>query len=331
MSTNAPDASQPEQTLPGGPAPKRLDGNRQRINDERIRDLINALGDSNHPHHSSAINELVSLGSEAVGPLCAALAPERPWLTAYRAAEALAQIGDGAASGPLMTALRHPNSNVRWSAVRALAEVGDTRTLWALRRVAHEDRGKTSWGESVADTAQLGLDRLQSRSALLRFTEPIKTTLFFVVLLASLLLAANRVQAVLADLRRDVPAPAIVVGPESTATAEPEPTAAPTAVVTAAPTAVVSVTATVSTELIGTVVQSGNVRSAPATNASKLGNVIKGDQLVFLGTSNGWYRVKLAAKHDANSIIQGSGEGWVSGILVTPPTAPVPTEKPAKP
>src|SRR5919202_3707177 len=186
--------------------------------DDRIRELINALGDPNHPQHAQAVAELVAIGPRAVGPLGAALSPDRPWLASYRAAEALAQIGDGRASGALIGALRHPNSNVRWSVVRALAEVGDTRTLWALRRVAREDRGKTSWGESVADTAQLALDRLQSRSALLRFTEPIKTALVFVAMFSAVLFAAARVQDVIAELRRDVPVPSVAVS-GTTATA----------------------------------------------------------------------------------------------------------------
>src|SRR5919202_129402 len=102
--------------------------------------------------------------------------------------------------------------------VSALGEVGDTRNLWALRRVAREDRGKTSWGESVADTAQLALDRLQSRLALLRFSEPVKTALVFVAMFSAVLFAAARVQDVIAELRRDVPVPSVAVS-GTTATA----------------------------------------------------------------------------------------------------------------
>lgn len=337
MSTNASDAPGGEEKK-GLKLPKilsrRSSGDeppRQRINDERIRELILALGDVNHPQHSTAINELVALGSAAVGPLCAALAPDRPWLTAYRSAEALAQIGDGSASGALMGALRHPNSNVRWSAVRALAEVGDTRTLWALRRVAHEDRGKTSWGESVSDTAQLALDRLQSRSALLRFSEPVKTALVFVTLLAAVLFATNRVQAMLAELRREVPAPVVVAGPDTTAVAEATTTAEAAADVTVVPTIVATPSPTRTSENIGTVAQGGNVRSGPSVSSPRIGSVNPNDEIIFLAVSGDWYRVKLGAKHSPNSIINGTGEGWVSSILVNRPTQPVPTERPTRP
>src|SRR3712207_1528125 len=166
----------------------RLDAQPQNRSESeaQVQELIKALGEPGHPLHGRAVDDLVDIGAPAVGPLSAALAPTYPWLTSFRAAEALAQIGDGRAGGALIGALRHPNSNVRWSAVRALSEIGDTRALIALRRVGAEDHGKTSWGESVSDTAQMALDRLQSRSALLRFSEPIKTAIVFAVMLAVL-------------------------------------------------------------------------------------------------------------------------------------------------
>ncbi len=331
MSTNASDAPGNEQV---SRRPARTEPTPPRINDDRIRELITALGDSNHPLHANAINELVAIGQPAVGALTAALAPDRPWLTSYRAAEALAQIGDGAASGALMGALRHPNSNVRWSAVRALAEVGDTRTLWALRRVAHEDRGKTSWGESVADTAQSALDRLQSRSALLRFSEPVKTAVVLVVALLALLLATNRVQAVLGELRRDVPAPVVAAGADATDTSAAADATATSLADTPAITPTVTTTATATTELLGKVTQGGRVRSGPGVAFPQIGNVSVGDQLVFISSDPGgnWFRVKLGSQHDANSIINGTGEGWVSVLLVGTgkPTAPVPTENPVR-
>lgn len=127
---------------------------------ERIGLLLTALGDPSHPLHPRAVEDLVAIGAPAVPALCDSLGPQRPWLIAYRAAEALGQIGDGRAAGPLLEALRHPNSNVRWSAVRALATVGDARALLELRRVARTDRSKTSWGESVGGTAQSVLDQI---------------------------------------------------------------------------------------------------------------------------------------------------------------------------
>jgi len=300
------------------------------VDQERVRDLIDALGDPNHPLHSQAVNDLVDMGQTAVPMLSAALAPTYPWLTSYRAAEALAQIGDGRASGALITALRHPNSNVRWSVVRALSEIGDTRTLLALRRVVQEDHGKTSWGESVADTAQLALDRLQSRSALLRFSEPIKTALVFVMMIAVLAFAGNRVQALRTELeRRDEP-PAVVAAPaaDETTTADeveaggdevtaPELAETPTTEATTAPTI---------TTLVGTVrVNTGNVRDRPSINGREIGKVYSGDELIFLSRSGDWYRVRLGEKRSAQSSISGD-EGWISETIVDVPDASVPPE-----
>ena len=333
MSTQASDAAEfPEDEAPR--LTKRLDDieQRPRVEDDRIRELIIALGDPNHPQHAQAVAELVAIGPPAVGALSAALSPDRPWLTSYRASEALAQIGDGRASGALINALRHPNSNVRWSVVRALAEVGDTRTLWALRRVAHEDRGKTSWGESVADTAQLALDRLQGRSALVRFTEPIKTALVFVAMFAAVLFAARQVQAVVRELREEVPVPSISHRPnaestaEATATvAEATPTPAPTNTAQAASAPQVTPTPAAITGRVK--VANGNVRSSPGLSQI-VGIVYKGDEIVFLEVSGDWYRIRLGEKKSERSRING-GEGWVSKIVVDDPGRPVPTAPPA--
>jgi HEAT repeat protein len=303
---------------------------RRRDQDERVTELILALGDPTHPLHAQAVSELVAIGSPALGALTAALHPDRAWLTSYRAAEALAQIGDGRASGALISALRHPNSNVRWSVVRALAEVGDTRTLWALRRVANEDRGKTSWGESVADTAQLSLDRLQSRSAILRFTEPIKTAIVFVAMFAALLFAVDRAQAVRDELRTVVaPPPPIPVvataGPEEEEEVDeavadvevtPEPEVTPAPEETPAPAVIT-----------GTVrAGSGNVRSVPELGNNVVGLVNEGDELIFLGENSrgDWYLVRLGEQVSDRSFIR-PGEGWVSGVVVNEPTEPLPT------
>jgi hypothetical protein len=326
MTTPASDATD----LPEDEAPRytrRLNDieQRPRVEDDRIRELIIALGDPNHPQHPQAVAELVAIGPAAVGPLSAALSSDRPWLASYRAAEVLAQIGDGRASGALINALRHPNSNVRWSVVRALAEVGDTRTLWALRRVAHEDRGKTSWGESVADSAQLALDRLQSRSALMRFSEPVKTALVFVAMFAAMLFAARQVQAVLFELRADVPPPVLAFStdaketPEVASPAVEETPVAEAAVATSTPQATPAASVITSTVKVA----NGNVRSSPGLS-QVIGIVNQGDELVFLGVSGDWYLVRLGDKKSENSQIR-DGQGWVSRIVVNEPSQPVPT------
>src|SRR5919202_938048 len=133
-----------------------------------LHELIGALGNPAHAQHTQAVDDLVAHGRAAVPALMAALRAEHPWLTAYRAAEALGEIGDGRATGALLQALNHPNSNVRWSAVRAVAQVDDPRARRALRQVAQADSAKTSWGDSVAETAQQALDQKQARSAVRR-------------------------------------------------------------------------------------------------------------------------------------------------------------------
>jgi HEAT repeat protein len=298
---------------------------RSRLDQDRVRDLINALGDPSHPLHSEAVNDLVEIGPAAVPMLSAALQPTYPWLTSYRAAETLAQIGDGRANGALINALRHPNSNVRWSVVRALSEVGDTRTLLALRRVVHEDHGKTSWGESVADTAQLALDRLQSRSALLRFSEPIKTALVFVAMLAVLAFASTRVQALRDELSRPSTPPSPVAAaarantnPDVAADEDTTPTPTPTAETTPTP----SIVAT--PELIGRAMSNANIRSGPGTENPVVGSARQGDELILLAESGGWYRIRLGANVSSESRLQGD-VGYIAKSLVEAPNTNVPT------
>jgi hypothetical protein len=302
---------------------------------ERIAVLINALSEADHPLHQSAAEDLVALGDAAVPALNEALRPTRPWLTSYRAAEALGQIGDGRAAGPLMEALRHPNSNVRWSAIRALASVGDARTILELRRVAREDRSKTSWGEPVAGAAQSALDQMQSRNLLMRGADLIKTAVACVLMLVSLIVAYSVVTSLRAELDtvgrlpEGGSAPAVIV---STArpTDTPEPTLEPQPTL---PAAVAEVTATLTLEgggaLSGTIITSGNVRAQPARGDNVIGAVSEGDEVVFVsGSPDGeWYRVRLGERVAAGSRISSDdGTGWVARSLLTEPPLAVPIE-----
>lgn len=324
MSTHSHEvAGQPEDE--GRRDTARLEQGRARVNQDHLRDLVNALGDPNHPLHTQAINDLVDVGPPAVPMLSGALAPNYPWLTSYRAAEALAQIGDGRASGALINALRHPNSNVRWSAVRALSEVGDTRTLLALRRVAQDDHGKTSWGESVADTAQVALDRLQSRSVLLRFSEPIKTALVFVAMLAVLAFASTRVQA-LRDEFRQVSTPSAAVAAVADVT-ETETTVTETAEPTATVAASSEPSLAPTTDIVGRVLSNANIRSGPGPANAVIGSAKKDDELVLVAQSGDWYRVRLGSKVSELSRIDG-GEGYIAKSLVQAPDASLPASTP---
>jgi hypothetical protein len=175
--------------LPDTKAQQKHQADKPVFTREEIASLILALGDTEHPNHTNSLELLVEMGHTAVSPLKDALNADVPWLTSYRAAEALGRIADGRATSALIHALRHPNSNVRWSAVRALAQIGDLRALFELRRVAQEDQGRTSWGESVAGAAHSALEQIQSQSVWSQSVELIKTSITSVLMILSLILA----------------------------------------------------------------------------------------------------------------------------------------------
>ena len=304
---------------------------------ERITTLIAALGDPTHALHQGACDDLVALGDAAVPALNEALSPHRPWLTAYRAAEALGQIGDGRAAGPLLEALRHPNSNVRWSAVRALAVVGDARALLELRRVAREDRGKTSWGEPVAGAARSALNHMQSQNMLLRGADLIKTAVACVLMLVALIVAWKVVGDLRTQLRQvgfETVDPSVLTVPAPTAASQAldlsEPT--PQAQAQAEPTAV---PAPDEPQITGTVRATANVRALPQVGrGAVIGRVSEGDEVVFLAvTADGnWYRIKLGERHGASSqITSPEGDGWVNRSLLSQPDGSVPVEEVALP
>ena len=309
---------------------------------ERIVTLVNALGDPEHPLHQRAVDDLVAIGDGAVPALNEALRPQRPWLTAYRAAEALGQIGDGRAAGPLLEALHHPNSNVRWSAVRALAVVGDARAILELRRVAREDRGKTSWGEPVAGAAQSALDQMQSRNMLLRGADLIKTAIACVLMLVALIVAYSVVTTLRAELsqigRLSSQAAALPIVRTAMPTETPPPTEVPQP--TVAPTEAAALlgtptgpaeTPSVPAEGVGSVITSGNVRAQPQRAADNvIGAISEGDEVLFLAvTSDGeWYRVSLGERRAAGSRIDSpDGTGWVARSLLTEPQGELPVEE----
>ncbi|GAB4206299.1 MAG: HEAT repeat domain-containing protein [Roseiflexaceae bacterium] len=331
----------PAQTPAQQPQPRRAQAAAATTNAalrERLTALIAALGDPEHPLHQQAVQELVAVGDAAVPALNESLNPRRPWLTAYRATEALGQIGDGRATGPLIEALRHPNSNVRWGAVRALAAIGDARALLDLRRVARDDRGKTSWGEPVAGAAQSALDQMRSQNVLLRGAELIKTAIACVLMLVSLIFAWSVVTSLRTELNSigrvavtPMPLAAVSGTPGTTTEAggstagATDATALPTEQPTAAPTATPAL-------VVGTVLGTANVRNLPSTNGgTRIGTVNSGDEIIFLAATSdgGWYRIRLGERRAQNSQIGSSdGTGWVSATLLSPPTGQLPIETP---
>ena len=277
-----------------------------------LQELIGALGNPTHPQHAQALDDLVAHGRAAVPALVGALRAEHPWLTAYRAAEALGAIGDGRATGALIRALHHPNSNVRWSAVRAVTQVDDPRARRALRRVAQDDGGRTTWGESVAETAQQALLQMQARSAVRRLREPIMTALYVVAMLISVLFAEARVEVVRTELGR------VVAVPTAVAARRPVPTVTPQAQVVAQKPVVATAPST------GTVLAAmANVHSAPGAENQVIGQVHAGDKLVFLSRRGDWFLVRLEESMSPDSSLPGDA-GWISRVAVSVPSQPVP-------
>jgi hypothetical protein len=309
----------------------------QQATRERIASLIMALGDPSNQLHQHAVDDLVAIGEAAVPALNEALSANRPWLTSYRAAEALGQIGDGRAAGPLLEALRHPNSNVRWGAVRALSVVGDARALLDLRRVARDDRGKTSWGESVAGAAQSALNQMQSQNMLLRGADLIKTAIACVLMLVALIIAWQIVGNLRAELRRighepvdpGVVAPLAATPAQTSNPLQPPPQSQPEPTAPATPLPTLQAVA----EITGTVRVTGNVRAFPVQNQNnRIGGITEGDEVIFISrTPDGqWYRVRLGQRHANGSKISdadGNENGWVRSSLLSDPPADVPVEQ----
>jgi hypothetical protein len=316
---------------------------------ERIATLVVALGDPAHSLHQRAVDDLVIIGPPAVPQLSEALAPQRPWLTAYRAAEALGRIGDGRAASPLLEALRHPNSNVRWSAIRALATVGDARALIDLRRVARTDQSKTSWGEPVGGAAQSVLEQMQGQNVLLRGADLIKTAIACVFMLVALVLAWSFFSALRQELDSfGISAEPVALGPivrTAVPTALPSsdaPTPAPQVGGTQpggeVPTpdaAALQPTLASTTVVTATVLTGGNVRAQPAIAAGNvIGAVNDGDVVMIVASTSDqqWYRLSLTERRAASSRINTADQtGWVARSLLSPINAAVPVEEAAPP
>lgn len=311
-----------------GPPPSR----------EQLAGLIGALGDPQHPDHAGAVDALVEIGPAAVLALNEALDPRLSWLTAYRAAEALGRIGDGRATGPLIQALRHSNSNVRWNAVHALSQVGDVRAIFELRRLAQDDHGRTSWGESVAGAAQSTLDQIQAKGVWGQGIELVKTAITCVLMILSLILAFSVVTTLRSELDQVGQVPPGVVAPNlrtplpsatdeaaapgvSVPVSEPEPTTPPeTPTVVSGP------------PVSGTVLLTANVRPFPSINNQPIGQVRQNDEIIFLArTADGqWYRIRLGERFSNTSSINnpdGSATGWVNNALLSEPEGLVSVEE----
>lgn len=290
---------------------------------DRCLTLVQALGDPDNPGHIQAAEELVTLGSNALPALVTALHPDNPWLMSYRAAEVLGEIGDRQATQPLIDALNHPNSNVRWSVVRSLSVVGNTRALLALRRIARDDRSKTTWGESIAGVAQSAIDQMQTVNITVKVVELLKTAVSTIILLLALVLAYNvfdRVRGEISNVGVDT-APVPTVSQDE-AVAPPTDNTEPTATVIATQSAL--------GDIPGIIINPGNVRSQPAIQANNVvGQVVIDDEIFYLATTpdRSWFKIKLGSKRSATSSIGSpDGSGWINMALVVAPAVELPIE-----
>ncbi len=324
---------------------------------EHITALLDIIKNPQDPNHNRAMEELAQIGSPVIPALSDMLNPQHPWPVAYRAADVLGRIGSGRATGPLIQALRHPNSNVRWSAVHALAQIGDLRALMELRRVAQEDQGKTSWGESIAESAQSVLDQMRTQSMWGQSLELVKTAITSVLMILALILAFSVITTLQSELNRidnaaagNVPA---VVADANVRTPLPTETLDPTAVPAAAvdpdaaapegegegaplpPEPSTTPTSAQSGELTGRVLQAANVRPFPSVNNQPIGSLKLNDQIIFLGRTpdSQWYRIRLEGRSPNATINNpdGSESGWIYYNLVTEPEGNVPIEELASP
>lgn len=290
---------------------------------DRCLTLVQSLGDPDSPAHIHAPEELVSLGAAALPALFNALNPDGPWLIAYRAAEILGEIGDRRAAQPLIDALNHPNSNVRWSVVRSLSVVGNTRALFALRKIARDDRSKTTWGESIAGVAQSAIDQMQGSNLFVKAMDILKTAVSTVVLLLALVLAWNVLERVRSEVSTIGVKPTATTITSEDGAIIPEPQITPT-VDTTVPTPGVAQT------VPGMIINPGNVRSQPAIQTNNVvGQVVDGDEIIYLATTpdRTWFKIALGAKRSATSSISSSdGAGWINQSLVSAPGTALPIE-----
>ncbi|ODS34707.1 MAG: heat repeat-containing PBS lyase [Candidatus Scalindua rubra] len=102
------------------------------MKDDRVEELINALGDRDLEVREEAAEALGKIGdARAVEPLIKALGD---WVVGGKAAKALGEIGDARAVKPLIKELGDMSSNIQSEAAWALGKIDDTRAVEPLIR-----------------------------------------------------------------------------------------------------------------------------------------------------------------------------------------------------
>jgi hypothetical protein len=200
--------------------------------------------------------------------------------------------------------------------------------LFALRRLAREDRSKTSWGESVAGVAQSAIDQMQGNNMVLKTMELVKTAISTVVFLLALVVAWNVFERVQGEMTSIGQQP-VATSESGDTTTDTENTVSEDPVTTEA-TATLAPTEVLLGDVTGVVLKPGNVRSQPAIQANNVvGQVEVDDQIVYLATTpdRSWFKIRLGETYSAaSSIASPDGIGWVNKSLVDPPTVGLPIE-----
>jgi hypothetical protein len=99
---------------------------------------------------------LVKLGHQAVPSLLEALGSKKNWVR-WEAAKALAQIGDPAATRPLIRSLEDKKFDVRWLAAEGLIAIGKQAVVPLLRALV--DNPKSIWLREGAHHVMHDMDR----------------------------------------------------------------------------------------------------------------------------------------------------------------------------
>lgn len=110
-----------------------------------------------------------------------------------------------------------------------------------------------------------------------------------------------------------------VTPPAPTATVAPPPTGV---VATSSPT-VAAATPMPAPNLVAVTVEEAFVRDGPSVDSSIIGGVVRGDELLVVGSSDSWYLIRISRASSPGTRIEGN-QGWIAQTVVSPPGQPVP-------
>jgi len=119
---------------------------------DSIGELIKKLGDKSRRIRQQAERELVKIGKPAVEPLLHAL-EDGNWTVRWRAVIALGEIGDTRVVEPLIQAFKDKAFLVRWYASSALMKIGEAAVEPLLRTLEND-----SW--EVREGAVMALGKI---------------------------------------------------------------------------------------------------------------------------------------------------------------------------